>query len=285
MQMPSVLRRLLCVLPRTTFGAIGTALLLAVGAVPAAAQTDYYNLDAGRPLRIEDAVAMERHAFEWQMAPLRVSGARGAGTLVAFEPELAWGVLPRTQVEVGLPLQRWQRGGRVVLGAAGIDLSILHALNAETMGLPALAVAAHVLIPAGAFGASSAHPTFTAIATRTTPFGRIHVNASYTAGLAEAPSSESQPALELTRWQAGLAVDRTFPLRAFLVGAELLVREPMDGTGGVEWSAATGLRYQLSPRVALDAGLGRDLASAGEWFVTFGSAVSFSLLHRLGGAR
>lgn len=285
MQQPSAMRRLRSAPLRSTFGAIGTALLLALGASPATAQTDYYNLDAGRPLRIEDAVAIERHAFEWQMAPLRVSGARGAGTLVALEPELAWGVLPRTQVEVGLPLQRWQRGERVVLGAAGIDLSILHALNTETMGLPALALAGHVLVPAGAFGASRAYPTLTAIATRTTSLGRLHVNASYTAGSAPAPSAEEQPALELTRWQAGLAVDRSFPLRAFLVGAELLVREPMDGTDGVEWSAATGVRYQLSPRVGLDAGVGRDLASSGEWFVTFGSAVSFSLLHRLGGVR
>lgn len=285
MQIPSALRRHRCAPPRSTFGAAGTALLLALAAVPATAQTDYYNLDAGRPLRIEDAVAIERHAFEWQMAPLRVSGARGAGTLVALEPELAWGVLPRTQVEVGLPLQRWQRGERVVLGAAGIDLSILHALNAETMGLPALALAAHVLIPAGAFGASSAYPTFTAIATRTTSIGRLHLNASYTAGLAEAQTTDAQPALELTRWQAGLAVDRSFPLRSFLLGAELLARQPIDEAEGVEWSAATGLRYQLSPRVGLDAGVGRDLARGGEWFVTFGSAVSFSLLHRLGGVR
>src|SRR5688572_23274403 len=39
---------------------------------PAAAQTDYYNIDSGRPVRIEDAYPVERYAFEAQVAPLRM---------------------------------------------------------------------------------------------------------------------------------------------------------------------------------------------------------------------
>lgn len=59
-------------------------------AAPAArAQTDYYNLERGRPLRVEDALVIERHSLEWQLAPLTVSGARHAGSRIALEPELA----------------------------------------------------------------------------------------------------------------------------------------------------------------------------------------------------
>lgn len=261
--------------------------LLVMAAGEVHAQTDYYNLDRGRPLRTEDALPLERHALEWQIAPLRVSGGRGSGSVLAAEPELAWGLLPRTQVEVGFPLQRWQRGGRVVMGGAGIDVSVLHALNAETMSLPALAVAARVLVPMGAFAAERTFPTLTAIATRTTSVGRMHANVSYTAGPAPSVSTADADGWsgELSRWEGSVAVDRPFPLRALLVGAELLVRSPLRDGGKAEWSAASGMRYQVSPRLAVDLGAGRDLASDGEWFVTFGSALSFGLLHRFGGVR
>lgn len=43
-------------------GQLGMATILWAGS--AAAQTDYYNTDAGRPVHIEDAYPVERHAFE-----------------------------------------------------------------------------------------------------------------------------------------------------------------------------------------------------------------------------
>jgi len=274
--------------PRAVPTVVALALsLLTLAAQAGHAQTDYYNLDRGRPLRTEDALPIERHALEWQIAPFRISGASGAGSVLSLEPELAWGALPRTQVELGFPLERWQRGGRVVTGGAGVDVSVLHALNAETMTLPALALAARVLVPMGAFAADRAYPTFTAIATRTTSLGRLHANASYTAGaMPESPAAGAEETHgELSRWEAGIAVDRPFPIRAFLVGAELVARSPLERGASVEWSAASGVRYQLSPRLALDLGAGRELSRDGEWFVTFGSALSFALLHRFGGVR
>ncbi|HEX4935133.1 MAG TPA: hypothetical protein VFV33_18240 [Gemmatimonadaceae bacterium] len=256
------------------------SMALALAPSPVSAQTDYYNLDRGRPLRVEDALAIERHAIEWQLAPLRIGGARGAGTTLEVEPELAWGVAPRTQVEVGVPLARWRRGSRETLGAAGLDLAVLHALNTETSTLPALALAAHALLPAGPLGPSRAIPTLTAIATRTLTHGRVHLNASVTPGTYRSGDRVGEGA----RWEVGVAGDHTFVFRSLLVGAEVVARRPLV-EDEVEWSAASGMRYQVGPRLAVDAGLGRDLSSGGEWFVTFGSAVSLSLLHRFGGVR
>lgn len=247
----------------------------------ALAQTDYYNLDRGRPLHVEDALAIERHAIEWQLAPLRLSGARGAGSTLEFEPELAWGVWPRTQLEVGVPMARWSRGGRETLGGAGIDVALLHALNTETTTLPALAVAARTLLPAGPLGPSRAIPTFTALLTRTMTLGRIHLNASATPGR----FSSDDRVGEAVRWEVGVAGDHAFVFRSLLVGGEVLARRALVGDGDVEWSAGTGLRYQVGPRLAVDAGVGRGLATDGEWYVTFGSAISLSLLHRFGGVR
>lgn len=253
---------------------------LAFAAPPAWAQTDFYNLDRGRPLRVEDALAIERHAIEWQLAPVRLSGARGAGSTLELEPELAWGVLPRTQVEVGLPLARFRRGSREVIGGAGLDLAVLHALNTESTTLPALALAAHSLLAVGPLGPSRAITSFTAIATRTMSAGRLHLNASVTPGR----FADTDRVGEAARWEVGMAADRAFVFRSMLVGAELVARRPL-AHDEVEWSVATGLRYQVGPRLAIDAGVGRDLSRDGEWSVTFGSAVALSLLHRFGGLR
>lgn len=260
--------------------AIAIAIAMAVATRAAEAQTDYYNLDRGRPLRVEDALAIERHAIEWQLAPLRVSGARGRGSTLEVEPELAWGVAPRTQLELGVPMARRRRGGRETFGGAGIDLAVLHALNTETTTLPGMAIAVRALLPAGPLGPSRAIPTLTALATRTTSFGRVHLNASLTPGRYES----SDRLGEASRWEVGVAGDHTFVFRSMLVGGEVVARRALVADA-VDWSAATGVRYQVGPRLALDAGVGRDLSADGEWSVTFGSAVSLSLLHRFGGVR
>jgi hypothetical protein len=76
----------------------------------------------------------------------------------------------------------------------------------------------------------------------------------------------------------GLAVDRTFPLQAFLLTAELVARQPLVTDEKVTWSTAAGTRYQLSPRVATDAGAGYRLTGGDRgWFVTFGAAVVVGL--------
>ena len=249
----------------------------------AAAQTDYYNTDAGRPIQIEDAYAVERRALELQVAPLRLERARGGTYQWGVEPEVAVGILPRTQLEVGLPLAFVDAGaGARAAGLAGVDLSVLHNLNVET-SIPALAVVADVLLPAGALGPDRAYPSLKGIATRTFSWARFHVNAQYTFGdrlpAASAAASRVGPlAAELARWTGGVAVDRTFPLRSLLVSGELVARRPLREGEDVEWNSAAGLRYQLSPRVAADAGGGYRLTGddAG-WFATFGAAVVVGL--------
>ncbi len=260
-----------------TLAALGAMFFVASTAL---AQTDYYNLDAGRPLRVEDARTIERHALEWQLAPFRASGSGNNTATMAVEPHLAWGALPRTQVEVGIPIERRRVAGRTAIGGAGLDVSVLHALNAETMSTPGLAVGASLLVPLGGMSAEATYGAVRAIATRTFTAGRIHVNAGY--GIGPTPSVASDGAPDLARWEVGVAADHTFPLRSMLIGAEIVARAPMSSSLGTEWSAATGVRKQLSPRLAVDAGVGRTLEKHGEWFITFGSAYAFGLLHRLG---
>jgi hypothetical protein len=267
--------------------AVAVAAVSMAAATRLDAQTDYYNTDLGRPLQIEDYLALERYGLELQAAPLRLERGRGGVYQWGVEPELAYGVLPRTQIEVGLPLSYVDAGplGRRT-GLAGVDVQLFHQLNAET-AIPGIALAANVLLPAGGLGPDRAYPSFKAIVTRTASWARVHANAEVTVGPrlaaegdAGAPGSGQvgAGAVELARWTAGVAVDRTLPLRSLLVGAEVYARQPLQIGERVEWASTVGVRYQYSPRLALDGGVGRRLAGENRgWYATVGSAYAFGL--------
>src|SRR5215211_6919888 len=264
--------------PHLLRAALLAAALAALAVLPAraGAQTDYYNTDAGRPISVEDAYPVERRAVELQLAPLRLERARGGLYTWALQPELAIGILPRTQVEIGVPLALVDAGalGRSS-GLAGVELSVLHNLNTET-AIPALGVAGEVLLPAGGLGPERALASLKGIATKTFRTVRFHANAAYTFG-AE-PEARERGLAELSRWMGGLAVDRTFPLRSLLATAEVVARQPLVADEDVAWETAAGTRYQLAPRWAVDAGVGyRFTGDERPWFVTFGGAYAFGL--------
>lgn len=241
--------------------------------VPAHAQTDYYNTDAGRPVRIEDAYPTERHAFELQLAPVRVE--RGSGGLYTWgiEPEIAYGVLPRTHVEIGLPLAFFDAAGTDgTAGGAGVHLSVLHNLNAETLTFPAFALGARVLLPAGRFGPDAAFPSLAALMTRSFPAFRIHANGQYTLG-----DDTDGGAAEVSRWLAGVAIDRTFPLRSLLITGEAFAEQPLDAAEALAWSVGAGIRAQRSPRLAIDLGAGRRVTGDTGWYITAGAAYAFAV--------
>ncbi len=271
---------LFAIAPR--FGVVARVVIIAVLAAPfapLAAQTDYYNTDAGRPIRIEDAYAIERRAVEVQLAPLRLERGRGGSYRWGIEPELAVGLLPRTQLEIGFPLAHVEGGaGRRTTALAGIEASVLYNLNRETK-LPALAVVVDVIVPAGAMAPDKAYPSFKAIATKTFPWARFHMNGQITVGDAPvAATGGTAPTAELTHWLVGMAVDRALPLRSLLLTAEVVTSQPIRAAEATAWDVAGGARYQLSPRLAVDGGGGYRLSGddAG-WFFTAGAAVSLGL--------
>ena len=260
---------------------VAVAIILAMGtASRLSAQTDYYNTDRGRPVQIEDAYSTERYAMELKLAPVRLERAGGGAYNWGVDPEIAYGILPRTQVELGLPLAYREVGGLRQSGIAGLELSAMHNFNAETEAWPALAIRADVLAPVGSLAPSRAYPSFTGIATRTFTWGRVHLNGTITAGstLDAARADAETGADELSRWLVGGAIDRTFPLRSMLITAELYGRKPLIEGTPVEYTTGIGVRHQTSPTLAIDAGVGRRLnGDEAGWYVTFGSAYAFSV--------
>ena len=84
--------------------------------------------------------------------------------------------------------------------------------------------------------------------------------------------------LDVSRWLAGAAVDRTFPLRSMLLTGEVYARRPLRDGADVEWNAGVGSRYQLTPRWAIDGGLGRRLTGDDRaWSLTAGAAWAFGM--------
>ena len=274
---------------------VAVAAFAAVTLLPSVvgAQTDFYNTDRGRPVQIEDAYVTERYAFELKLAPVRLERASGGRYNWGLEPEIALGMFPRTQVEIGLPLAFNEQGASRRNGIAGLDISAMHNFNVETEGVPAFALRADVLAPVGNLAQDRAYSSVTALATRTYRRARIHINGQYTFGSAPsgtttgATTSVGGPgAIDVGRWLTGAAIDKAFPLSSTLFTAEFYGRKPLDSSVAVEYTAGTGTRFQVSPTFALDAGFGRRLNGAEKgWYVTFGSAYAFGVRSLFPGAR
>ena len=160
-------------------GIAAPALISLAAAPPLAAQTEYRSLDAGRPLRVEDAMPAERGALDLQLAPARLELLPGGRVRWQASPKLAYGVLPRTELEVRAPLVYRERGAAPRAGLAGVGVGFTHAFNVETLRIPALAVGGEVFLPVGAVAAPRATASVKGIVTRSFRFGRVHLNGSY----------------------------------------------------------------------------------------------------------
>lgn len=263
--------------------ALALAALTVVCPRPAAGQKDYYNTDRNRPVRIEDAYTTERFALEVKLAPLLLQREPGGAYHWGLDPEIGYGILPRTSVEVGFPIAFVDDGhGSRTGGLAGIEVSAFHNLNTETRGLPALGLRVDALLPAGALGPDRVVPSVTGIATRTLRFARFHVNAQYTFG----DDDDAPAGHDASRWLAGLAMDRAFPLSAFLLTASVHAQQPLhEADDDPEWHAAAGFRYQLNPYFTMDAGIGRRLSGAAGWHVTFGTSYHVGIRSLMPGRR
>lgn len=255
----------------------GVAFAMLIGRA-LSAQTDYYNTGAGRPMRIEDALPVEFRAIEFNFAPIRWESARDATYRWSLEPEAAVGIFPRTQLQIGVPMSFIDTRSSSARGVSGVEIALMHTLNAETTSIPALALSSDVLLPVGSLGPEAAYGTFKGIVTRTTRLARIHANAQITVGPSAREAEEDVVDIEASRWLAGIAVDKTLPLRSVLFSVEGFAEQPLDRSAPVEWNAGAGTRVQLSPRWAFDAGVGRRLTGdARAWYVTFGSAYAMGI--------
>jgi len=244
--------------------AVPAIVIVTLGRIPLAAQTDYRNLDDHRPVRTEDAYAIERYAFEL-ILPYEYENGLGAEQLHQVAPEISYGLLANTQVGVKLPFAAFRRRAGTDWGFGGPRLFALHNFNTESPGLPALALRADLSL--------HVQLTLTAIATRSWGRTRLHLNGGATLG-----RDRGRPAIDpAPEWAVSLAADRTLLRQSLLLVGELGVLEA-TATAPTEVTTALGMRYQLTPTLVLDAGVSRRLtADAGpDLGLTLGLTHSFA---------
>ena len=237
--------------------AIGAVLVLA-SAVNAVA-LDHKNLDAGRPLRIEDAYAISTGEIALEAGAGftldRQDDARGR-----FPVELLWGALPNLQLGVGSTLVTDPRSVEEPGRSGDLAVSALYNLNQETLWMPAFGVKLEVELPTGV-RSSGVDVEVKGIVTKSIERLSFHLNA---AGVFTGDPGDDERG---ARWE--LVLGASYPLgaprytRLTLVTdvfAEQAHRNGESDTVGAE----VGLRYQLTPRLVWDVGIGTEFAGPGD---------------------
>jgi hypothetical protein len=282
-------------------------LVTSLAALPALAQSDYRNVDGGRPVRIEDATATPRHALEAQIGAIRAERFAGGMLRLQLEPRLNFGVLPRTELKLRAPLAHRTDGPRPRSGLLGIAVGGFHSFNNESPTLPAFAVEGEMLLSARAAATGGATYAVRGIATRSFSRSRVHLNAGYgtyrvrppepgtNAGpvVPDAPCGISPSAHALhtisppvsqscsaapheaeiptaqtgTRFLGGMAIDRTFPLRSLLVIGNVLVESYRGALRSTDWTVELGTRRQITPRSAFEASIGHRFTGMGRAWI------------------
>jgi hypothetical protein len=159
--------------------------MIAVGALSpqlSARAQGYYNLDAGRPGRVEDASPTPRYELELQLMPVRFERFASGATRWRADPKLSFGVAPFTELELRVPLIQVNSrggGGRAAAGVGGVAIGGLHAFTLETGAIPALAVAGEWLAPAGGMSAPVGSYSAKVVGTKTLKQLRVHLNVGY----------------------------------------------------------------------------------------------------------
>ena len=154
----------------------------AVAGAPARAQTGYYNLDAGRPGRVEDALPAHRYELEVQFPSVRLERLANGSHRWRVEPKVVYGVAPFSELELRAPfivVDSPEPGVPLRSGLGGVALGVMHAFGAERIAWPAVAIGAEWVAPAGALAAPVGSYAVKAIATKTLPMVRTHLNVAY----------------------------------------------------------------------------------------------------------
>ena len=145
--------------------------------VNARAQVSYRNLDAGFPVRVEDANVTERYALDFDFLNFRYDELSDLRTRFQYEPTVTYGILPRTEAWIRLPVFYRERNAAPRGGIAGIGAGAMYELKLESLHLPSLALASEIFRPTGP-NALPASYSLKALATRSFAPGRVHLNAS-----------------------------------------------------------------------------------------------------------
>jgi len=244
-------------MPRAPLAAVTAALAAAVAglAFPAAAQ-EISNLEAARPVAMEDAAPLERgtysasadYAYARRLDNVDYAGpafSLAAGALNGFEIGAETRLLTN-------PTMNAARG----IGSGDLDVHALAALRAESADGPALALRGDAILATG-FASHGTNVSAELIATRSFASFRLHG----TAGALYVGST--RPEERRNRLYALVGFDaRPFgPWRTDTIAmADVIVRQSVTTGGKVSVGLELGLRHRTGLQTMFYAGMGSEVA-------------------------
>jgi len=144
----------------------------------ASAQSDYRNLEGGRPVRISDAIPTERHSLELDLTTIRIDRLSLGRYRAQIEPRVSYGLFPRVDISLRA-LAFYREPSAVPRGTvAGVGIGGEYLVKMETLHSPAIGLAAEAFIPTGPNAAKTAY-SLKGLVTRSFPDFRLHLNGSY----------------------------------------------------------------------------------------------------------
>jgi hypothetical protein len=251
--------------------------VILLGIVAAAAGVaeaiDHKNLDEGRPTRLEDA---------YPIAHGEISIETGAGFALlnrgpnrgVFPIEIVYGAIPNLQLGVGSTLFTDPHDIEDRPKSGDLRASALYNFNQETLTLPAFAAKLSFTAPTGV-DAHGYGIEVKGIVTKSIDRLSFHFNGGYEF-LTGSTRTEREGRYEL-------ALGASYPIgaptftRATLI-ADVFADQPATRGDSTIVGIEAGLRYQLTPSIVWDVGLGTEFAgpaSRSAFFATTGLSFGF----------
>lgn len=230
---------------------------------------DHKNLDAGRPLKLEDPYSISAGEVAVE-AGVGFSRDRADSEQGVFPLEILFGVLPNLQVSLGSAFLDPRRPHDAPQ-SGDLGLGALYNLNQETLLTPAFGLKAEGRFPTGA-ESSGADVEVGFLVTKSVDRLSFHLNGSHEfLGGAPAAARDGRNRLVFGAshpWRAPRRTHLTLVADAFV---EQSIMSGAKETVGAE----IGFRRMLSPRVVWDAGLGREFSGpADRLALTFTTGLS-----------
>jgi hypothetical protein len=241
--------------------------------VAEAAAIDHKNLDEGRPLRVEDA---------YPIAAGEVSVEAGAGFTLqrrgpdrgVFPVEILYGAAPNLQIGLGTRLSTDPRGIDEQTKSGDLRVSALYNFNQETLEMPAFAAKLDVNLPTGV-DSRGVDVGLKGIVTKSIERLSLHFNGGYE--FLNGTRRGERDGRYLLILGASYPAGAPRYTRATLVADVFTEQSVRRGDANIV-GTEVGFRYQLTPRMVWDAGLGTEFAGPRDrasFFFTTGVSIGF----------
>jgi outer membrane putative beta-barrel porin/alpha-amylase len=257
---------------RVDIRVLSSLVLLGIS-TPTAYAIDHSNLDKGRPLQLEDPypIATGEIAVE---AGLGFTIERRSEDRSFFPIQVLYGAYPNLQLGIGTTLSTDPRAIDEQERSGDLNLEALYNFNQETLNLPALGVKLELNLPTGV-DSSGTDVSLTGLVTKSFGHLSLHANAGYAFLSGEDPG-ERDGRYEIILG-ASYPIGAPHYTRLTVLGDLFTEQSVARGESNVA-GAEVGLRYQLTYRAVLDAGLGSEFAGPTDrssFYLTTGLSVGF----------